>query len=89
MGYEYSNRLNTGLVWYLNGRSVPHCQMVRYSNGGLKTGLKKACLWSKMSGLQMVRQVRDFTIGILDTHIVWYSDDSCILVFGIQMVTAA
>ena len=31
--------------------------MVRYSNGGLKTRLKKACLWSKMSGIRMVHQV--------------------------------
>ena len=55
--FTYSNHLNTGLVWYSNGRFVSGCQMVRYSNGGLKTGLKKACLWSKMSGIQMVRQV--------------------------------
>ena len=26
-------------------------------NGGLKTGLKKAYLWSKMSSIQMVRKV--------------------------------
>ena len=37
----YSNHLNTGLVWCLNGRFVSGCQMVRYTNGGLKTGLKK------------------------------------------------
>ena len=43
--------LNTELVWYSNGRFVSGCQMVRYSNGGLKTGLQKACLWSKMSGI--------------------------------------
>ena len=49
--------MNTQLVWYLNGRIVSCCQMVRYSIGGLKTGLKKACLWSKMSGIGMVRQV--------------------------------
>ena len=29
---EYSNHLNTGLVWYLNGRYVFGCQMVLYSN---------------------------------------------------------
>ena len=40
----YSNHLNTGLVRYSDG-------MVRYSNDGLKTGLKKAWLWSKMSGI--------------------------------------
>ena len=31
--------------------------MVRYSNGGLKTRQKKACLWSKMSCIWMVRKV--------------------------------
>ena len=55
--FLYSYHLNTGLVWYSNGRFVSGCQMVRYSNGGLKTGLKKASLWSKMFGIQMVRQV--------------------------------
>ena len=37
----YSDYLNTGLVWYSNSRFVSGCQMVRYLNGGLKTGLKK------------------------------------------------
>ena len=32
-------------------------QTVRYSNGGLNTGLKKSCLWSTMSGIGMVGQV--------------------------------
>ena len=32
-------------------------QMVWNSNGGLKTRLKIACLWSVMSGIQMVHQV--------------------------------
>ena len=50
-GFSYSNHLNTKLVWYSNGRFVSGCEMVRYSNGGLKTGLKKVCLWSKMSGI--------------------------------------
>ena len=36
-----SNHLNTGLVWYSNGRFVSCCQMVRYSNGGVKTRLNK------------------------------------------------
>ena len=53
----YSNHLNTQIVWYSNGRFVSDCQKVRYSNGGLKTELKKVCLWSSMSGIQMVRQV--------------------------------
>ena len=39
--YSHSNHLNTLLVWYLNGRFVSGCQMVRHSNGSLKTGLKK------------------------------------------------
>ena len=40
--WQYSNHLNTGLVQYSNGRFVSSCQMVRYPNGGLKTGLYKA-----------------------------------------------
>ena len=54
---RYSDHLNTELVWYSNDRFVSGCQMVRYLNGGLKTGLKKACLWSKMSYIQMVSLV--------------------------------
>ena len=39
--------MNTGLVWYSNSRFVSGCLMVQYSNGGLKTGLKKDYyLWS-------------------------------------------
>ena len=38
---HYSNHWNTGLVWYVNGRFVSGCQMIRNSNGGLKTGLIK------------------------------------------------
>ena len=34
--------LNTRLVWYSNGRFVSGCEMVRYSNGDLKTRQKKA-----------------------------------------------
>ena len=40
---SYSNHLTTGLATYLNGIFVSGCQMVQYSNGGLKTGLKEAC----------------------------------------------
>ena len=54
--FRYSNHLKTGLVLYSNGRFVSGCQMVRYL-GGMKTVLKKACLWSKMSSIQMVHQV--------------------------------
>ena len=46
---DNSNHLNTRLVRYSDGRFVSSCQTVRYSNGGLKTGLKKDCLRSKMS----------------------------------------
>ena len=55
---NYSNYLNTyWLVWYSNGRFVSGCHMVWYLNGGLKSGLKKACWKSKMSGIWMVCQV--------------------------------
>ena len=40
-GSEYSKHLNTGLVWYSNGKFVSGCQTVPYSNGGRKTELKK------------------------------------------------
>ena len=30
---KYSNHLNTGLVWDLNGQKLSGLQMVRYSNG--------------------------------------------------------
>ena len=54
--------------------------MVRYSNGDLKTRLKKPVFkWSAKS--------HDFTILIPDTHTVWYLDESGIKVFGIQMLT--
>ena len=53
----YSNHLNTGLVWFSNDRFVSGCQMMRYLNGGLKTILKNACLWSKMSSIQLVSRV--------------------------------
>ena len=86
---KYSNHLNTGLVRYLNGRFVSGCQMVRYTNGGLKTGLKKACLWFKMSGIWMVCQVMwlyHLNTGhpyslvfrwIIQYSGVWYSDGYC------------
>ena len=46
--------------------------MVQYLNDGLKTGLKKACLWSNM--LEWSAKSRDFAIWIPDTHTDWYSD---------------
>ena len=60
----------------------PFFQMVRYSNGGLKTGLKKLVTDQKCPVFEWSAKSRDFTIGIPDTHTVWYSDES-----GIQMVT--
>ena len=60
--------------------------MVWYSNGG-ENPTEKACLWSKMYGIQMVRQVTWLYIWIPDTLTVWYSDESGIHVLGIQMVT--
>ena len=86
---HYSNHLNTGLVWYLNCKFVPGCQMVWYSNCGLKIGLKKACFWSKMSSIWMVRQVTWFYhLNTGHPHClvfrwiwysdVWYSDGYCI-----------
>ena len=55
----YSNHLNTGQVWYLNDRIVSGCQMVRYLNGGLKTGLKKILLMVKMSSFELFAKSRD------------------------------
>ena len=57
--------------------------MAQYSNGGQKTGLKKACLWSKMSSIWMVRQVT--WLYHLNTghqycpvfRWIWHSDGSC------------
>ena len=44
--HEYSNHLNTGQVWYLNGPNVSCWLMVRILNGGLKTRQKMSVLWS-------------------------------------------
>ena len=66
MGYiltkYHSNHLNTGLVWYLNGRFVSGCQMVRYSNGGLKTRLKKPVYGPKCPVFEWFAKSCDFTI---------------------------
>ena len=72
--FEYSNHLNTGLVWYTNGRIVSSCQMVWYSNGGLKTGLKNPVYGPKCP---VFKWSRDFTIWLLDTHTIGYSDGYC------------
>ena len=44
---QCSNYLNTGLVLYLNRKFVFGCQIVRYWNDGLKTGLKKSLFMVK------------------------------------------
>ena len=79
---HYSNHLNTGLVWYLNGRFVSSCQTVWYLNGGLKTRLEKPAYGPKCPVFEWFAKSHDFTILILDTQTVRYSDKS-----GIQMVT--
>ena len=72
----YSNRLNTKLVWYLNGRFVSGCQMVQYSNGGLKSGLKKACLGPKMS-FHVTLPFGYRTPYCLVFRRIWYSSVEC------------
>ena len=66
--------------------------------GGLKTGLKEACLWSKMSGIQIVRQVMWlYHLNIEQPYCevfrwIWYSDGYCVWLFfhtGDQMVDFA
>ena len=57
----YTNHLNTGRVQYLNGRFVSGCQMVLYSSNGLKTGLKKACIWLKYYVFEWSAKSHDFT----------------------------
>ena len=64
------------------GRFVSGCQMVRYSNGGLKTGLKKPDYGPKCSVFEWSAKSCDFTIWIPDTHTVqysgvWYSNGYC------------
>ena len=55
------------------GRFVSGCQMVRYSNGGLKTGLKKPDYGPKCSVFEWSAKSCDFTIWIPDTHTIQYS----------------
>ena len=68
----YSNHLNTGLVWYSNDIFVSGCQMVRYSNGGLKTGQKNPVYGPKCPVLKWSAKSCDLTIWIPDTHTVRY-----------------
>ena len=79
--------MNTGLVWYSNTRFVVGFQMVKYSNGGLKTGLKNPVYGPKCTEFKWSAMSHDFNIWIPETHTVRYSDESSIKVFGIQMVT--
>ena len=62
---QYSNHLNTGLVWYSNGRFVSGCQMVWYSSVVLKTGLEVKWLYHLNTGWIWYSGVR-------------YSDGYCI-----------
>ena len=59
---EYSNHLNTRLVWYSNGRFVSSCPMVRYLNGGLKTRLKKPVYGPKCLVFEWSAKSLDFAI---------------------------
>ena len=83
----YSNHLNTGVVCYSNGIFVLSCQIVRYSNGSLKTRLKKPVYAPKCQVLEWSPKSHDFTIWKPDNHTVQYSDESGIQVLFIQMVT--
>ena len=76
----YSNHLNTGLVWYSNGRFVSGCQMVVWNLDWKKPVYGQKCLvlfqWSTKS--------HDFTIWIPHTRTarysgVRYSDGYCII----------
>ena len=60
--------------------------MVRYSNGGLKPGLKKPVYGPKCLAFKWSAKSGGFTIWIPDIHTV-HNDESGIQVFGIQMVT--
>ena len=59
---NYSGDLNTGLVWYSNGRFVIGCQMVWYSNSGLETGLKKPVYGPKCPVFEWSAKSHDLTI---------------------------
>ena len=70
-GSKYSNHLNTRQVGYSNGRFELGSQMVQYTNGGLNTRLKKACLWSNGLVFKWSVKLRD---NHLNTTPVRYSD---------------
>ena len=87
---HYSNHLNTRIVWYWNGSFVSGCQMVRYSNGGVKIGLKKPVYRTKYLLFKWSTKWPNFTSWIPDTRClvfkwiwfsgVWYSDGYCIII---------
>ena len=82
LSLRYSNHLNTGLVWYSNGRFVSGCKMVCIQMVVWKPYWKKPVYGPKCPVFKMSAKSCDFTSWIPDTHTVWYSDES-----GIQMVT--
>ena len=79
----YSNHQNTGHVWYSSGPIVYGCQMVWFSNVGLKTGQKMSVVWPKMSGFGMVCQIiwkpgkNEYEKSNLRISGVWYSHGYC------------
>ena len=69
---------------------VDLCPVVKWSGIGTvvwKPDWKKPLYGQKCLVFELSAKSRDFTIWIPDTHIVQYSDESCIQVFGIQMET--
>ena len=60
--------------------------MVRFSNGGLKTGPKRVCLLPLCPLFEWSAKSLYLTIWILDIHNVQYSDDSSIQVFCIVVL---
>ena len=61
--------------------------MVQYWNGGLKTRLKRPVYGPKCLVFKWFAKLHDFTIWMLGTKSVRYSDESGFQVFSIQMVT--
>ena len=74
----HSNRLNTGLVWYSNGRFVLVCQMAQYPNGGLKSALKKPVYGPKCLVFKWSAKSRDNHLNTGHWYSgVQYSDGYC------------
>ena len=76
---EYSGIWMVDLCPVVNGSGI---QMVVW-----KLDWKRPVCGPKCQVFEWSAKWRDLTIWILDTHTVWYSDESGIHVFGIQMVT--